>query len=89
MIKRILKRINPNNTQIKSYGEAVRKGQKSQHVIKIEDGWALKRAGSARVSRIFNTQKEAADHGKNIAKKQKTAIFIHGIDGRIKEKCYY
>ena len=59
------------------------KQKKSQHVVKYDGGWAVKKGGSSRVSKHFATKKEAIDWGSKVAKNQKAEFYIHGRDGKI------
>ena len=61
----------------------------SRHVVKSSDGWAVKKGGSTKATKVFSTQKEAVTHGRNIAKNQKVEFYIHGRDGKIREKDSY
>lgn len=64
--------------------------KRTQHVVKNpEGGWAVKKGGSSRSTKIHKTQKEAIDHGREIAKKQNAELYIHGKDGEIKKKDSY
>ena len=51
--------------------------------------WAVRRTGSDRVTRRFDTQREAIDAARELARKQGTEVFIHGRDGRIRERDTY
>ena len=84
MKKTLLPRKNMNNPQIKAYSDAVKKGMKSQHVIPAEDGWAVKRAGSSRSSKIFKSKREAIKHATKISRNSNSGLFIHSLDGDIK-----
>jgi len=86
MTKKKLSRKKLNNSQVKSYIKAVKKGLKSQHVVLKQNGWAVKRAGATRASKIFDTQKQAIRHAQRISKKQKSGLFVHSADGRIKSR---
>ncbi|MEW8051111.1 MAG: DUF2188 domain-containing protein [Candidatus Thiodiazotropha sp.] len=62
----------------------------SQHVVKNPGGgWAVKKGGSSRATKIHKTQDEAITHGREIAKNQGAEFYIHGKDGRIREKDSY
>lgn len=61
----------------------------SQHVAPSGSKWSLRRAGAAKASNTFATQAEAIAKGREIARKQKTVLFIHGPDGRIRERNSY
>lgn len=60
--------------------------ERNQHVIPTKDGWAVKRAGSLRATKVFDTQQEAIERGREIARNQRSELLIHGRDGRIREK---
>jgi hypothetical protein len=62
---------------------------KGQHVVPNGNKWSVRKAGAARVTGTFNTQREAAAAGKKIAQNQKTELYIHGQDGRIRERNSY
>ncbi len=64
--------------------------KKSQHVVSnINGGWDVKRAGSDKASKHFKNQDEAIEWGKQVAQNQKTELYIHGKDGKIREKNSY
>jgi len=58
----------------------------SQHVVPHEDGWAVRRGGADRVTQVFDTQREAIDRARDISQNQGSELFIHGRDGRIRER---
>ena len=64
---------------------AMNKG-KNQHVVKHPDGWAVKGEGNERASNVTPTQKEAIDKAREIAKNQESELFIHGKNGKIRER---
>lgn len=64
-------------------------GKRSQHVVKSDKGWDVKKGGGEKASRHFNTQKEAIEYGRQVAKNQKAEFYIHGNDGKIREKKSY
>lgn len=59
---------------------------KNQHVVKHQDGWAVKGAGNDRANKVTDTQKEAIQVAREIAKNQQSELFIHGKNGRIRER---
>lgn len=77
---------NQDHPQIKAYKNAIEKGLKSHHVLPHENSWVVKRAGAARVSGIYDTQSDAVTAAKIIAKNNNSEVFIHGKDGRIRER---
>jgi uncharacterized protein YdaT len=62
---------------------------KNQHVVPHSDGWAVKGAGNQRATSIHNTQKQAIDAARDIAKNQHSELVIHRTDGRIRDKDSY
>ena len=60
----------------------------SRHVVPSEGGgWDVKKPGSDRASRHFETQKEAIDKGRQILKNDGGGeLNIHGRDGKIRDK---
>lgn len=63
--------------------------KRGQHVVPSEDGWSVKRAGASRASSTHATQQEAIDAATRVARNQKTELYIHGRDGRIRERNSY
>ena len=59
---------------------------KGQHVVPSGGKWAVRRSGSERASGIFLTQDEAIERARQIAKNQGTELYIHGRDGRIRDR---
>lgn len=57
---------------------------KNQHVVKHQDGWAVKGAGNSKATKITTTQKEAINIAQNIARNKKSDTKIHGRDGKIR-----
>jgi len=63
---------------------------KNQHVTKHSGGgWQVKGAGNEKATKVTETQKQAIDTAKVIAKHQKSEVVIHGTDGRIRDKDSY
>ncbi len=60
--------------------------KRHQHVVPHPEGWAVKPEGGQRASSIHRTQGEAIARGREIAQNQKTELFIHGRDGRIRAR---
>ncbi|TDH34405.1 DUF2188 domain-containing protein [Pseudohoeflea suaedae] len=64
--------------------------RKGQHVVRTGNKqWSVRKAGSSKVTSRFSTQEEAIAKGREIAKNQKTELYIHGADGRIRERSSY
>ena len=62
---------------------------KGQHVVPRDGKWAVRRGGAERVTRRYDTQREAIDAAREIARKQRTEVYVHGRDGRIRERNSY
>ena len=60
--------------------------KKNQHVVPNGDKWAVKGAGNEKNTRVINTQKEAINIAREIAKNQQSELIIHRSDGRIRDK---
>lgn len=63
--------------------------KKPIHTVKHGDRWANRRQGSTRVSQTFGTQAEAAEAAREAARRDATEHFIHGRDGKIRERNSY
>lgn len=61
----------------------------NQHIVPHADGWAVKSAGAGRATKVHKTQSAAAKHGRQIAKNNHSELFIHGRNGRIRERNTY
>lgn len=62
----------------------------NKHVVPNGDGsWGVKSQGASRNTKNFSTQKEAIKYGTNSAKKNNSELFIHGRDGKIRERNSY
>jgi hypothetical protein len=60
-----------------------------QHVVPNGGKWSVRRAGSSKASGTFDTQGEAIAKARDVARNQGTELFIHGRDGRIRERDSY
>ena len=58
----------------------------NQHVVPHPEEWAVKPTGGQRPSSVHDTQKQAIDRGREIARKQGVELLIHRKDGRIRER---
>lgn len=64
--------------------------KKVRHVIpSTKGGWAVRQSGAERASKVFETKEEAVKHARTLAKKDQSELYIHGRDGRIREKSSY
>jgi hypothetical protein len=59
------------------------------HVQPREDGWAVVREGNERTTSLHPTQAEAEKEGRDIARREETAFFLHAQDGSVREQISY
>lgn len=62
---------------------------KNQHVVPHDGDWAIRGEGNERVTSVHDTQAEAIDAARDIARNQESELFIHGRDGRIRARDSY
>lgn len=62
---------------------------KNQHVIPYQDKWAVRGEGNERLRSVHNTQSEAINIAREIARNQRSDVIIHRADGRIRERDSY
>ncbi|MEW6423140.1 MAG: DUF2188 domain-containing protein [Bacillota bacterium] len=63
--------------------------KRNVHIIPHEGDWAVKIEGNEKATRVVPTQAEAIDIGREIAQREQSELFIHGEDGRIRERNSY
>lgn len=63
--------------------------KRNQHVVPHPDGWAVKPEGGKCPSSVHDTQQEAVERGREIARNQETDLSIHGRNGRIRARDSY
>jgi len=63
--------------------------KKGQHVVPNGSKWSVRRAGASRASGTYDTQGEAIARARQLAKNESTELYIHGQDGRIRERSSY
>jgi uncharacterized protein (DUF433 family) len=56
---------------------------RNQHVVRRDDGWAVRTEGNSRDAVHTGTQREAIEHARQIAKPIGSSIVIHDRDGKI------
>lgn len=60
---------------------------KNQHVTPHPDGgWQVKGAGNQKATARTDTQREAIQIARDIARNQESELIIHGTDGKIRQK---
>ncbi len=62
---------------------------KNQHIIKNGKDWQVIGEGNSKATKLFDTQKEAIDYGRQIAINQQSELVIHGVNGKIRDKDSY
>jgi len=60
--------------------------KRNQHVVPHPSGWAVKAENTTRPSAVAATQQEAIARAREITRNQGTELFIHGENGRIRER---
>jgi hypothetical protein len=60
--------------------------KKGQHVVPSGGKWSVVSAGAKRASGTFATQQEAIETARATAQRQGAELYIHGRDGRIRER---
>jgi hypothetical protein len=61
---------------------------KNVHIVPGNEGWDVRVEGG-RGARHFNTQGEAIDAGRRLARRNRSEHIIHGRDGRIRQRDSY
>ena len=56
----------------------------SHHVLPHGEGWAVKKGGATRASRVFETKKEAVDYGREVSRRQRSELVLHDREGSIR-----
>lgn len=62
---------------------------KNQHVVRRDDGWAVRGEGNTRDTSHHSTQDEAFRAARDIARRQQSEVFIHGRDGKFRDRNSY
>lgn len=61
-----------------------------QHVVpKHGGGWAVRRSGASRASRVFLTQRDAVQYAREIARKEGAELYVHRDDGTVRNRDSY
>lgn len=62
---------------------------KNQHVLPTSGMWAVRGEGNSKNTKITQTQKEAIDIARMIARNEHSELVIHGKNGCIRQKDSY
>lgn len=63
--------------------------QKGVHVVPRGSKWAVRSSGAAKASKVVDTQKEATEIARERARRAGSELYVHGRDGRIRERNTY
>jgi hypothetical protein len=64
--------------------------KKSQHVVpRTDGGWAVRKSGAARASKLFTNQREAVKYARDVAQKEGADMYLHRSDGTIQDRSSY
>jgi hypothetical protein len=72
-----------------STGKSLTMAKNDVHVVPGDRGWKVELEGTGRARSTHLTQREAAQAGREIAKRGKSELLIHGRNGRIRERSTY
>lgn len=62
---------------------------KNQHVVPAGDKWAVKGEGNSKNTRITQTQGEAIEIARTIARNEQSELLIHRKNGQIRQRDSY
>lgn len=62
---------------------------KNQHVVPRDGKWAVVGAGNQRATSVHDTQAQATDRARDIARNQHSELLIHGRNGQIRARDSY
>lgn len=61
-----------------------------RHVVPSPNGgWAVRKSGAERATRVFGTQQAAEKFARTLAKKENAELYIHRKDGTIRQRDSY
>lgn len=60
--------------------------RKNVHVVQRDNGWGTVREGAQRATQVYDTQAQAIQAGRQMARKAQGELLIHGEDGRIRAR---
>ncbi|MEO7522625.1 MAG: DUF2188 domain-containing protein [Ferruginibacter sp.] len=63
--------------------------KKSNHVVLSPSGWVVKKSGSERASKTFDTKEKAVVYGRELSKNEKSELYIHKTNGIIQNRNSY
>lgn len=60
-----------------------------KHVVPYRGKWAVREQGKSEVLSTHLTQREAEQHAKELARRDRTEVFIHGRNGQFQDRDGY
>lgn len=63
--------------------------KKNQYVVRNGDGWGLRGEGNSRLTGSYETQAQAIERGRTIARNNGAELRIQGRDGKFREGWSY
>lgn len=63
--------------------------RKNVHIVQRDNGWGALREGGQRATQVHDTQAEAIQAGRQMARQGQGELLIHGQDGRIRARGSY
>lgn len=63
--------------------------KKNQYVVRNGDGWGLRGEGNSRLTGSYQTQAEAIERGRVIARNNGAELRVQGRDGKFREGWSY
>ena len=67
----------------------LRRKTNHQHVVPYDGQWAVRGEGNERVTAVYDTQKQAINRAKEIARNYRSSVIVHGEDGAIRDRMSY
>ena len=62
----------------------------SRHVVPSSaGGWSVRKTGASKASKNFDNQADAISYAKELAKKDKSDLYVHGRSGAVRDHTSY
>jgi hypothetical protein len=93
-VKKAVKKAAPKKKAVKKAVKKAAPKKKAKqgpavHTVPHDKGWANKRAGASKVSRVFSTKTAAQKAGRETAMREKVEHIIHNASGKMGERNSY
>lgn len=59
---------------------------KNQHVVPANGKWGIRGEGNTKLTALYDRQSDAIKAARQISINQQSELFIHGMNGRIRER---